>query len=84
MSSASLTKQYILDSTGKPIGVILSIEEYQVLTQSKQVIEDRISPPAQSSLHGVLRHLGGTVAPTDTLDKTRRELWSAWNRSDAS
>ena len=83
MSSVSLPKQYILDSTGKPIGVILSIEEYQALTQSKPLTKGRNRPPVPSSLHGILRHLGGTIAPTETLDETRRELWSAWNRSDA-
>lgn len=82
MPSVALTKQYILDNTGKPVGVILPIEEYQALTQQYGTV-DQNSQPARSSLYGVLRHLGGDIAPTEILDETRRELWSAWDRSDA-
>lgn len=37
-----------------------------------------------SSLYGILSHLEGTIAPTETLDETRRELWSAWDRGESS
>ena len=74
MSSVTLTKQYIRDATGEPIGVILPIEEYRALTQSQHRIVDQSNQPAQASLYGVLRYLGGAVAPTEILDETRREL----------
>jgi hypothetical protein len=87
MSSTGLTKQYIRDAGGKQIGVILPIEEYQALvrlqpktrraSRSQRAVE--AAPP---SLYGTLRHLGGTVAPTEDLDETRRELWAAWDQSD--
>lgn len=83
MSSIALIKQYIRDATGKPIGIILPIEEYQALTQGQLETVDQNSQPAQPSLYGALRHLGGTVAPTELLDETRRELWSAWNHNEA-
>lgn len=37
-----------------------------------------------ASLYGILSHLAGTIAPTETLDETRRELWSAWDRGESS
>lgn len=82
MSSAVLTKQYIRDITGKPIGVILPIEEYQALAQLQAESTSQRQEPTGASLYGVLRHLGGGVAPTETLDETRRELWSTWNHTD--
>ncbi|GAB4447878.1 MAG: hypothetical protein Fur0044_43720 [Anaerolineae bacterium] len=82
MSSAVLTKQYIRDITGKPIGVILPIEEYQALVQLQAEPASQGQGLSGASLYGVLRHLGGGVAPTETLDETRRELWSTWNHTD--
>ena len=88
MSSTGLTRQYICDAGGKQIGVILPIEEYQALVrlQPKTARRVRRSPKAADAvsppLYGALRHLGGTVAPTEDLDETRRELWAVWDQSD--
>jgi hypothetical protein len=82
MLNIVLTKQYIRDITGKPIAVILPIEEYQALIQLPAEPEMQRPQPARSSLYGALRHLGGAVAPTEILDQTRRELWSTWNRGE--
>jgi hypothetical protein len=81
-TNITLTKQYIQDSPGKPIGIILPIEEYRALTQAQANTVDQNSQPARVTLYGVLRHLGGAIAPTEILDETRRELWSTWNRGD--
>lgn len=81
MSSAVLTKQYILDAKGKPIGVILPIEEYNALARKAKPLNQDDSS-SQSPLYGALRYLGGAVAPTEVLDETRRELWSAWDNKD--
>lgn len=89
MSSTGLTRQYIRDAGGRQIGVILPIEEYQALVrlQPKTARRVRRSPKAAEEasppLYGALRHLGGTVAPTEDLDETRRELWAAWDQVDA-
>ena len=78
MSGATLTRQLILDANGKPIGIILPIEEYQELTRGRgpETVED--IQPAPQSLFGVLRHLGGRVADTESLDEARRALWASW------
>jgi hypothetical protein len=79
MAISSLTKQYILDASGVPIGVILPIEDYQALitAKSKRVMK---KPEAfQSPLFGALRYLGGAVAPTEEIDSTLKEMWSTWN-----
>lgn len=83
MTSGVLKRQYILDSQGEPVGVILPIEEYRQLVQALPSTGIHIggaeeAPPR--SLYGVLRHLGGTIASTDELDETRRELWATWDR----
>lgn len=83
MPSVVLTKQYIRDITGKPIGVILPIEEYQTLVQLQSEPVSESQGPAGASLYGVLRHLGGSIASTEILDETRRELWSTWNNNNA-
>lgn len=75
MSGITLTKQYIRDAAGQLIGVILPIEEYQALKQSWTEPVTQLEPPGQS-LYGILRHLGGTIAPTEILDETRRECWA--------
>ena len=90
MSSIGLTRQYIRDAGGKQIGVILPIEEYQALVRLQPKAARRVprSPNAAGaappSLYGALRHLGGTIAPTEDLDETRRELWTVWDQSDTS
>ena len=86
MSSTGLTRQYIRDAGGKQIGVILPIDEYQALVrlQPKMTPCPPIGDVAEThpqSLYGALRHLGGTVAPTEDLDETRRELWAVWDPS---
>ena len=76
MSSTGLTRQYIRDAGGKQIGVVLPIEEYQALVRlqpkaarrPRQSAHDAEAHP--QSLYGALRHLGGTVAPTEDLDDT--------------
>jgi len=80
MSGATLTRQYILDANGKPIGIILPIEEYRELTQGRDVEAIESSQSAPQSLFGVLRHLGGHVADTGSLDEARRALWKSWDR----
>jgi hypothetical protein len=75
-TGVTLTKQYIQDSTGKTIGIILPIEEYRPLTQAQAHPVDQNKQPARVTRYGVLCHLGGVIAPTEILDKTRRELWS--------
>jgi len=88
MSSTGLTRQYIRDAGGKQIGVILPIEEYQALVRLQPKAMRRVRPSARvaethpQSLYGTLRHLGGTVASTEELDETRRELWAVWDQSD--
>ncbi len=87
MSSTGLTRQYIRDSGGKQIGVILPIDEYQALVrlQSKTRRDPRSEKPAGAtppSLYGALRYLDGVVAATEDLDDTRRELWAAWDQGD--
>ena len=82
MSSIGLTRQYIRDADGKQIGVILPIEEYQALVRLQPKAARRARPSTcvaeahLQSLCGALRHLGGTVAPTEDLDDTRRKLWA--------
>lgn len=82
ITGVTLTKQYIQDSTGKTIGIILPIEEYRTLTQAQTHPVDQNKQPARVTLYGVLRHLGGVIAPTEILDETRRELWSVWDHDD--
>jgi hypothetical protein len=88
MLSTGLTRQYIRDAGGKQIGVILPIEEYQALVRLQPKAMRRARPSARvaethpQSLYGALRHLGGTVASTEELDETRRELWAVWDQSD--
>jgi hypothetical protein len=87
MSSTGLTRQYIRDAGGKQIGVILPIEEYQALVRLQPKTRrvprsSKTAGAAPPSLYGALRHLGGTVAPTEDLDETRRELWAAWDQGD--
>jgi hypothetical protein len=92
MSDATLTRQFILDASGKPIGVILPIEEYQELVQAiegctastDQPKPNVLSRPSSRSLYGVLRRLGGQVAGTDGLDQALRDLWSAWDKGEDS
>ena len=80
MSEVTLTKQYILDAAGIPVGVILPIEEYDALTKSKPLPGVKGQRLAQSPLYGALRHLKGTVAATEDLDETLHELWSSWDK----
>ena len=88
MSSIGLTRQYIRDAGGKQIGVILPIDEYQALVRLQPKAARRPRPSARvaethpQSLYGALRHLSGTVASTEELDETRRELWAVWDQSD--
>ena len=87
MSSTGLTRQYIRDAGGKQIGVILPIEEYQALVRLQSKARrapqtSKLASVAPPSLYGALRHLGGTVASTEELDETRRELWAVWDQSD--
>ena len=86
MSDAGLARQYIRDASGKQVGVILSVDEYQALLRLQKRPTRRSVVQAQAtsgSLYGVLRHLGGSVASTAEMDESRRELWAAWDRSDA-
>lgn len=80
MSGATLTRQLILDANGEPIGIILPIEEYQELTRGRRAETIEGSQSAPQSLFGVLRHLGGRVADTESLDEARRALWKSWDK----
>jgi hypothetical protein len=92
MSETTLTRQFILDASGKPVGVILPIEEYQELVKAVeestvstgQIKSDALSRPSSRSLYGVLRRLGGQVAGTEGLDQALRDLWSAWDKGEES
>ena len=87
MSNSAVVRQYIVDTTGKQIGVILPIEEYQALVRLQAGFTRqprRGARPALEPLYGVLRDLGGTVAPTAEMDAIRRELWAAWDGSGSS
>lgn len=80
MPTEILTKQFIVDVRGQPIGVILPIEEYAALTQRSGVNrESRVS--VVSPLLGALKSEYGEVASTEAMDKTLRELWSVWDSS---
>ena len=83
MSNGGMVRQYIVDTTGKEIGVILPIEEYQALVRQQgrpaRQFYQEVEP-----LYGALRHLGGVVASTAEIDEARRELWATWDRSDGS
>jgi hypothetical protein len=83
-----MVRQYVVDTTGKQIGVILPIEEYQALVRLQGRPARRSRQDARRTalepLYGTLRHLGGVVASTAEIDETRRELWAAWDRSDGS
>ncbi len=86
MSGTGLARQYIRDASGKQIGVILSVEEYQTLLRLQKRPVSRMTSlkqPTPGSLYGALRHLGGSVAPTTEIDETRRELWATWDKDDA-
>lgn len=86
MANGRMARQYVVDATGKQVGVTLPIEEYQALVrlQGKPARRSRHAvTPALEPLYGALSHLGGTVAPTAEIDEARRELWAAWERSDA-
>lgn len=91
MSTMTLTKQYIFDDAGDPIAVLLPIAEYYklikpVLTQEVSQLDKITGQQKQPDhpLYGALRHLGGSVASTEELDETRRELWAAWDREELS
>lgn len=80
MSEVTLTKQYIFDAAGVPVGVILPIEEYNALTRENLLPGVKGKQLPQSPLYGALRHLKGTVASTEEIDETLRELWSSWDK----
>ena len=82
MAGTTLTKQLILDAAGKPIGVILPIEEYQALMRAQKGDASAGCKPIQASLYGILRSLGGCVASTESLDRARRALWPVWDQGD--
>ena len=87
MSNSAVVRQFIVDTTGKQIGVILPIEEYQALVRLQVGFTRRPrrrTRPALEPLYGALRHLGGAVAPTAEMDAIRRELWAAWDGSGSS
>ena len=87
MSNSAVVRQYIVDTTGKQIGVILPIEEYQALVRLQGRPARRPHREAETALeplYGALRHLGGAVASTAEIDEARRELWAAWDKSDGS
>jgi hypothetical protein len=91
MSSTILTRQLILDASGKPIGVILSIEEYRELVGSieKSAAPDQLEPGVphlhpSRSLYGALSGLGGKVASTECIDQDLHELWAAWDKAEDS
>ena len=69
----AITKQFILDTNGNPIGVILPIEEYRGLV----AYDSQKRPKEQQALLGALEHLGGSVASTEEIDATLKELWIA-------
>ncbi len=79
MADPVLTKQLILDAAGKPIGIILPIEEYRALMRAQQGDTSPGCEPAPLSLYGILHSLGGQVASTESLDEARCALWSAWD-----
>jgi len=85
MADGVMVRQYIVDGAGKQLGVILPIEDYQALVrlQGKPARRPRTLAPVLEPLYGALSHLEGAVASTVELDEARRELWSAWDRSDA-
>jgi hypothetical protein len=80
MTTATLTKQFIFDAYGTPIGVILPIEDYEALVKPRA---DRVSPKSRHSyvspLLGALRDLSGEVASTEEMDAALEELWSTWD-----
>ncbi|MBX2998603.1 MAG: hypothetical protein KF893_08850 [Caldilineaceae bacterium] len=78
MTTSLLTKQYILNEQGAPIGIILPIEEYEALIQSVEETPFSVQP----TLFGALKHLGGAVASTDLLDETIREVWATWDKGE--
>ncbi len=84
MAGTTLTRQLILDAAGKPIGVILPIEEYQALLRAQQGDASAGCRPVPASLYGILRSLGGSVASTESLDRARRALWAAWDQGNNS
>jgi len=87
MSDAGIVRQYVVDATGKQVGVILPIEEYQALVrlQGRPARRSRQgAKPALEPLYGALQHLDGVVASTAEIDEARRELWSAWDKGDGS
>jgi hypothetical protein len=81
MATATLTKQFILDAYGTPIGVILPIEDYEALVKQRV---NRVSPKSRdnyvSPLFGALQYLGGEVASTEDMDAALEELWSTWDK----
>lgn len=83
MSTRTLTKQYIFDDAGAPIAVLLPIAEYYKLIKSQlgKITGQQQQP--DHPLYGALRHLGGSVASTEELDETRRELWATWDYEEA-
>ena len=82
MPTEVLTKQYILDVHGVPIGVILPIEQYESLTKTPIAVDQNAQQTAVSPLFGALRSSEGGVASTVEIDETRQELWSAWDTGD--
>ena len=83
MSDTVLIKQYILDANGAPIGVILPIDQYELLTQSQGASRQERQKPAISPLFGALRSSAEEVAPTLDIDEALDQLWSAWDKSDS-
>lgn len=79
MMTGVLTKQFIVDASGMPIGVILPIEDYEALIETKPQRVIKKSQTSRSPLYGALRHLGGAVASTEDIDASLREMWSTWD-----
>lgn len=79
MTTGALTKQFIVDASGTPIGVILPIEDYQALIKTKSDNVIKKAQPTQSPLYGALRQLDGAVASTEDIDAALKEMWSTWD-----
>ena len=76
MSNSEIVRQFIVDTTGKQIGVILPIEEYQALVRLQAGFTRRPrlrTRPALKPLYGVLRDLGrnGRAYGRDGCDPSR-------------
>lgn len=79
MATTGLVKQVIRDGTGKPVAVLLPIDEYY------RLVEHRATEPtgaaAQHPLYGAFSHLGAISATTQEMDEALTELWSVWDRN---